>query len=124
MIAHTLYAAQDLTTGLKSSGEPLIGGHVRGWLVVKEPHARVHHGDPVLAAGRLDLPVPGGAAGLGDVAHAMLRRVVDVVPERDEPVAGQRHVCQSGKPCVPSFGVERGSGPLERRRERRLFNRR
>ena len=37
-------------------------------LVMEQAHARVGHGDAVLAAGRLDLLVPGRAAGLGDGA--------------------------------------------------------
>ena len=46
--------------------------------VMEQTQLGVHQRDAVLAAGGLDVGVAGGAAGLGDVADAVLLGVVDV----------------------------------------------
>src|SRR5690349_6528687 len=73
-------------------------------LMVKEPEPSAGHGDVVLVAGRDDVRIAQGAAGLDDVLDAAGVGAIDVVAERDIRVRAESDAAQRRQPHVFAFG--------------------
>ena len=71
--------------------------------MVEQPHPGERHHHIVLVGGGDDLVVPDGAAGLGDVFCARLKRPLHVVPEGEERVGAHRHAGHPGDPVLFLF---------------------
>src|SRR3990172_4011544 len=95
-------------------------GDTRG-SVMEEAELRVDERDPVLAARRLHLGVARGSPRLGDEAHAVLARVIDVVAEGDEAGGDEGDAVEPRGPGAPLVVAEGIGGAVEGRAQRSVL---
>ena len=92
--------------GIASAADELCGSA----LMMEQPHMRKAHDHIIQITGCNDVIIPDRPAGLGLVLHAAAVRTLDIVAEREERVAAQRHIRVTSPATLAFLPAVSGSG--------------